>query len=203
MGTSPGDYVLLSISDSGTGMDKKTRKHIFDPFFTTKATGKGTGLGLSIAFGIVKSHGGHIICRTEPGRGTTFKIYLPAFRAVHDETERRPISDLTGGDETILLVEDEESVRKLAAHVLKKFGYTVLTASNGKEAMEVFSQEMGTDRPCRSRPDNARNGRKRLPQEYLETGTPYEGHHSQRLCGQWGNRRRSRRWSRLIDQKAL
>jgi PAS domain S-box-containing protein len=138
---SPGNYVLLSISDSGTGMDEETRKHIFDPFFTTKETGKGTGLGLSIVFGIVKSHGGNIQCFSEPGHGTSFKIYLPALRKTHGVAETPQLAAYPGGNETILLVDDEESVRKLAASVLKRFGYTVLTASDGKECVEVFSRE--------------------------------------------------------------
>ncbi|MFH0822521.1 MAG: PAS domain S-box protein, partial [Pseudomonadota bacterium] len=138
---SPGNYVLLGISDSGTGMDEKTRKHIFDPFFTTKETGKGTGLGLSIAFGIVKSHGGNLICYSEPGHGTTFKIYLPAVTAKHAPADTAPAAFMAGGDETILVVDDEESVRKLAGLILKRFGYTVLTASNGKEGLELFTKE--------------------------------------------------------------
>lgn len=137
--TMPGGYVVLSISDTGTGMDGQTRRHIFDPFFTTKETGKGTGLGLSIAFGIVKSHGGNILCYSEPGQGTTFKIYLPVSRLEIDDREVTELRTLVGGTETILLVDDEESVRTLAVRLLRKFGYSVLTAVNGKEALDVFS----------------------------------------------------------------
>ncbi len=135
----PGHYVMLSISDSGTGMDKETRKRIFEPFFSTKETGKGTGLGLSIAFGIVKSHGGNLLCYSEPGHGTTFKIYLPALKAAPNLAETGQSPAFVGGNETILLVDDEDSVRKLASQILKKFGYTVLTAVNGKKGVEVFS----------------------------------------------------------------
>ncbi len=138
LGASPGNYVRLTISDSGIGMDEETRKHIFDPFFSTKEIGKGTGLGLSIAFGIVKGHGGDIICDTEPGAGTSFSIYLPALAAPHRETRKGHVSALAGGNETILLVEDEEPVQRLATQMLEKVGYSVLTATNGKEGVEVF-----------------------------------------------------------------
>ncbi|MBI5249276.1 MAG: PAS domain S-box protein, partial [Desulfomonile tiedjei] len=138
--TRPGNYLLLSVSDSGTGMDDETRNHIFDPFFTTKETGKGTGLGLSIVFGIVKSHGGNIICYSESGQGTTFKIYLPALVATADPEETEFFERLRGGNETILLVDDEDSVRKLGAQILKKFGYSVLTATNGKEGLVVYRE---------------------------------------------------------------
>ncbi len=137
--TEPGKYVVMSISDTGIGMDEQTRQHIFDPFFTTKETGKGTGLGLSIAFGILKSHGGKILCYSEPGQGTAFKIYLPASPSGHDLEERTLLKPSVGGGETILLVDDEDGVRNLAARLFSKFGYSVLTAENGKEALEVFS----------------------------------------------------------------
>ena len=141
LGTKPGEYVLLSISDSGTGMDEKTGRHIFDPFFTTKETGKGTGLGLSIVFGIVKSHGGTIGCFSEPGKGTAFKIWLPAVTLDREEEDVTEIGVLQGGDETILLVDDEESVRKLGKIILTRFGYSVLTAKHGKEGVEIFARE--------------------------------------------------------------
>jgi two-component system, cell cycle sensor histidine kinase and response regulator CckA len=137
--TMPGRYVVLSISDTGTGMDAETKRHIFDPFFTTKETGKGTGLGLSIAFGIIKSHGGNILCYSEPEQGTTFKIYLPVSRSELGGRDGSELRTLIGGTETILVVDDEESVRTLAVRLLRKFGYSVLTAVDGKEALEVFS----------------------------------------------------------------
>ncbi|MFH1116406.1 MAG: PAS domain S-box protein [Pseudomonadota bacterium] len=141
LGTSPGNYVLLSISDSGTGMDEETRKHIFDPFFTTKESGKGTGLGLAIAFGIVKSHGGGVQCYSEPGYGSTFRIYLPALKTAHDAAQTVQFEAFTSGTETILVVDDEDSVREISAEMLEKFGYTVLTAAGGREGVGVFSRE--------------------------------------------------------------
>ena len=144
IGTSPGNHVLLTISDNGTGMDEETSKHIFDPFFTTKEKGQGTGLGLAIVFGIVKNHGGAIRCSSEVGRGTTFLIYLPVLTGAPDVAELGYLGDLVGGRETILLVEDEPSVRNRGAQVLKHFGYSVLTAANGKEGLEIY-RELSTE----------------------------------------------------------
>jgi two-component system, cell cycle sensor histidine kinase and response regulator CckA len=133
-----GPHVLLIVTDTGSGMDKDTVEHIFEPFYTTKGVGEGTGLGLAMVHGIVKHHGGHIRCYSEPGKGTTFKIYLPAL--VVDEEERetteRPVP--RGGSETILLVDDEDFIRDLGSRILEKAGYKVITASNGKEALEVY-----------------------------------------------------------------
>ena len=135
----PGRYVLLSVSDTGHGMDRETVKKIFDPFFTTKGFGKGTGLGLASVYGIVKSHGGTITCYSEAGKGTTFKIYLPATVEPEAEgieaVETKPIPR---GTEFVLLVDDEESVRDFARQALMKFGYRVLAASTGEEALELF-----------------------------------------------------------------
>ena len=140
IGTSPGNHVLLTTSDNGTGMDEDTRKHIFDPFFTTKETGQGTGLGLAIVFGIVKNHGGSILCSSEVGKGTTFQIYLPVMTEAPDVAELGQLEALVGGKETILLVDDEPSVRNRGAQVLKHFGYSVLTAANGKEGLEIYGE---------------------------------------------------------------
>ncbi len=141
----PGDYVLFSISDTGHGMGKETLEHIFDPFYTTKEVGKGTGLGLSIVYGIIKNHEGYITCYSRPEVGTTFRIYLPTI-----EPEAVPVDVLTapepeglarGGNETILLVDDEEFIRELGVDVLGRAGYTVLTANNGENALELYRQE--------------------------------------------------------------
>ena len=137
----PGSYVLLTVSDTGQGMDKKTLSHIFEPFFTTKEMGKGTGLGLAIVYGIVKNHDGHIICCSEPGQGATFKTYLPVIQTQKESEPQTEETPLKGGTETILLVEDEEDIRDLGTTILNHFGYKVLSAGNGKEALEIFQME--------------------------------------------------------------
>ena len=137
----PGRYALLTVSDSGHGMDKETLSHIFEPFFSTKEAGKGTGLGLATVFGIVKQHKGHVTCYSEPGHGTTFKIYFPAVQKGKDSetpTIERPIR---GGTETILLVDDEDVLRDLGISILTRFGYEVITAGNGKEALDIYQRE--------------------------------------------------------------
>lgn len=142
----PGHYVLLSVSDNGCGMDAETQEHIFEPFFTTKEVGKGTGLGLSTVYGIVKQSGGSIWVYSEPGRGTTFKIYLPKCddSAETDEVAEES-SHAPGGHETILLVEDEDVVRDLCKEVLEAYGYKVVLASNGIDGLRAcqdFSGQM-------------------------------------------------------------
>ena len=143
VGAKPGDYVMLSVSDTGHGMDHETLNHIFEPFYTTKETGKGTGLGLAMVYGIVKQHGGYIIGYSEPGMGTTFKIYLPVI-----PTETKPETPtekliLPRGTETVLLVDDEEMLRDLGKRILERSGYTVLTAANGKEALNLYGKQRG------------------------------------------------------------
>ncbi|MEW6386191.1 MAG: PAS domain S-box protein [Thermodesulfobacteriota bacterium] len=140
----PGPYVMLAMSDNGLGMDAETQARIFEPFFTTKKLGKGTGLGLATVYGIVKQSGGHIWVYSEPGQGTTFKIYLP--RVEEAVVLLRPRDAVTGplqGQETILVVEDDEALRTLIGEALKKYGYQVLTASHGEEALNLCPQWEG------------------------------------------------------------
>jgi two-component system, cell cycle sensor histidine kinase and response regulator CckA len=141
----PGPYVLLSVADTGAGMDKDTQSRIFEPFFTTKEKGKGTGLGLSTVYGIVKQSGGFIFAHSEIAHGTTFRIYLPR---VEDPTEHtgpvKNASVATGGSETVLLVEDEESVRELVRDTLTNKGYGVIEAENGEAGLRVFEEQTAT-----------------------------------------------------------
>ncbi len=143
LGAKPGRYVLLSVSDTGNGMDKETLQHIFEPFFTTKRPGEGTGLGLAMVYGIVKQHGGHIMCHSEPGRGTTFKMYFPA--PASDEELRRDQMEAPapGGSELILIVDDEKPIRELGSRIFTNAGYKVITASNGNEALDVYKARGG------------------------------------------------------------
>jgi len=134
----PGYHVLLMVTDTGSGMDRDTLEHIFEPFYTTKAVGEGTGLGLAMVHGIVRQHGGHIRCYSEPGTGTTFKIYFPALVSDEEQEETTTREMPRGGSETILLVDDEEMIRDLGSRILTKAGYKVIKASNGKDALEVY-----------------------------------------------------------------
>ena len=137
--TAPGRYVLLTIRDTGIGMDDQTRQYIFDPFFTTRETGSGTGLGLAMVYGIVTGHGGWITCESAPGKGTTFRIYFPAAGLVQiDRTVDVPKIAGVGGSETILIVDDEPVVRRLGRRLLERFGYTVLEAASGEEGLEIY-----------------------------------------------------------------
>lgn len=137
----PGDYVQLNISDTGTGMDAKTQKNIFEPFFTTKEFGKGTGLGLATVFGIVKQNHGHILVYSEVDIGTTFKLYFPNHAASVTKPRRASLTDeFPVGTEVILLVEDSEPVRELVSRILSDSGYKLLTAQNGRQAIEVMQQ---------------------------------------------------------------
>lgn len=138
----PGDFVMLAVSDTGTGMDADTRAHAFEPFFTTKPKGKGTGLGLSTVYGIVDQSGGGITIKTALGHGTTVRIYLPAVHAParKHEADSPPQNKNSFGSESILLVEDNEAVRELARRTLRQRGYTVLEASNAEEAIDLIQR---------------------------------------------------------------
>ncbi len=141
VGMEPGAFVMLAVSDNGQGMDADTRARIFEPFFTTKEQGKGTGLGLSTVHGVINQSGGHILVYSEPGRGTTFKIYLPRVDAPK-RAARRPLApvDVRRGAETLLVVEDEEDVRGLARDVLVEGGYTVLVAATAEDAVRICEE---------------------------------------------------------------
>ncbi len=135
----PGEYVMLSVTDTGAGMDAATLDRIFEPFFTTKELGKGTGLGLATVYGIVRQHGGFINVYSEPGMGTTFRVYIPvSHAAVAARESSEDLQQVQGGTETLLLVEDHEGLRQLAIETLTKLGYNVITAADGEEAIREF-----------------------------------------------------------------
>jgi PAS domain S-box-containing protein len=138
-----GEYVVLSVSDTGSGMDKEVQSRVFEPFFTTKEHGKGSGLGLSTTYGIVKQSGGNIMVYSEPGQGTVFKVYLPRALGTAEGPQQEDGGAISTGSETILLVEDEEMVRALAAQVLSTVGYRVVDAANGQEAIGVAESHQG------------------------------------------------------------
>jgi len=139
----PGRYVMLAVSDTGEGMDRETLSHAFEPFFTTKAAGSGTGLGLATVYGIVQQSNGHIWCYSEPGKGTTFKIYLPAHEGEAAGHQGKAAATAPSGTETILLAEDEDVLRALIARVLGEAGYTVLSAKDGAEALSLAERHEG------------------------------------------------------------
>jgi PAS domain S-box-containing protein len=140
----PGPYVLLSVTDTGVGMSKETQSRIFEPFFTTKEKGKGTGLGLSTVYGIIKQSGGYVFVQSELGQGTTFRIYLPQVDDPAESTRpARPTDEAGRGSETVLLVEDEESVRQLVRETLEAKGYTVVEAENGEAGLRAGEQHQG------------------------------------------------------------
>ena len=135
----PGDYVVLAVADSGHGMDAETAARIFEPFFTTKERGAGTGLGLATVYGIAKQFGGDIEVESEPGVGTTFRLYFPRVSATPEPFVSQPVDDgrPLQGAETVLLVEDEEALRSIGKEILEAYGYTVILAGDGLEALEV------------------------------------------------------------------
>ncbi len=147
VGVAPGAYVMLALSDTGVGMSKDTLAHIFEPFFTTKEKGQGTGLGLPMVYGIVKQSGGNIWVYSEPGRGTTFKIYLPRVEeSVRPAEPATPLPVRLGTSETILLVEDDDAVRRLLRQTLKKGGYRLLEAARPNEALDLCEKNLGAIR---------------------------------------------------------
>lgn len=137
----PGEYIYLSVTDSGEGMDKYTMEHMYEPFFTTKKPGEGTGLGLSIVYGIIGNHGGQIICYSEQGVGTTFKMYLPVNSMDKDDKALDQENLDMEGSETILLIDDEEPILKIAKGVLEIFGYKTYLATGGREGLELFQRK--------------------------------------------------------------
>ncbi len=142
----PGKFVCLSVEDTGVGMDQETLRHIFEPFFTTREVGKGTGLGLAVVYGIVRQHEGWINVYSEPGRGSTFKAYLPSFSAEpEEEPEEEPtfFQAIQGHGQRILVVEDEEGVRAFATTMLRESGYVVFGAASAEEALDIFEREKG------------------------------------------------------------
>jgi polar amino acid transport system substrate-binding protein len=135
----PGSFAVVMVSDTGIGMDDETKDKIFEPFFTTKELGKGTGLGLAIVYGIIKQHNGYINVYSEPGRGTTFKIYLPVVEQEQAADKRTAAPGYPkGGTETILMAEDDAKVQQLLELTLRQFGYEVILAGDGQEAVERF-----------------------------------------------------------------
>jgi two-component system, cell cycle sensor histidine kinase and response regulator CckA len=144
--TAPGDYVVLSVTDSGHGMDAETTARIFEPFFTTKERGAGTGLGLATVYGIAKQFGGDIEAESEPGVGTTFRLYFPRVSATAEPFSAQPVDDgrPLNGVETVLLVEDEEALRSIGKEILEAYGYTVILAGDGVEALEVAQNGAGS-----------------------------------------------------------
>jgi two-component system, cell cycle sensor histidine kinase and response regulator CckA len=138
VGMKPGSYVMLAVSDTGCGMDLETQSHIFEPFFTTKKMGKGTGLGLATVYGIIQQSGGYITVHSEPGRGTTFKVYLPRIEETAEPPQIVVVhSGMPRGSETIMVVEDKVGVRKLISDLLRESGYTVIEACSGAEALQI------------------------------------------------------------------
>ncbi|HPC47154.1 MAG TPA: response regulator, partial [Deltaproteobacteria bacterium] len=141
-GMKPGRYVRLTVTDTGVGMDEKTRERIFEPFFTTKDRSRGTGLGLASVYGIVRNHGGFIEVLSQPGQGTSFMIYLPASDS-EPVTETPSTQSIRTGRETVLLIDDEDMIRDVGSRMLGSLGYRVITASGGKEGLRLFEEHRG------------------------------------------------------------
>ena len=139
LGAIPGDYILLAISDTGHGMDQETVEKVFEPFFTTKEIGKGTGLGLSMVYGLIKKHHGYITCHSGPEQGSCFRLFFPTMIGNDQGIPNEEQTDMpAGGDEVILLVDDDALVRDLGEQILAKFGYKVLTAIDGESGVKTY-----------------------------------------------------------------
>ncbi len=137
----PGAYVCMTVSDTGTGMDEHTEGRVFEPFFTTKPSGEGTGLGMAMVYGLVKQHDGFISVYSEPGNGTTIRVYLPRARQIQGtDTELPDARRVAGGDETLLLAEDDDAIRRSATRNLEKWGYRVLAVADGVQALEILNE---------------------------------------------------------------
>jgi CheY-like chemotaxis protein len=143
-GPKPGNYVQLTVTDTGSGMDKETVERIFEPFFTTKEMGRGTGLGLASVYGIIKAHAGYIDVESKKGHGTTFSIYLPASEKKVQKVVKTA-EQVIEGTGTVLLIDDEEVILEVGQDLLEAMGYLVLTADNGEEAVEVYRKNRDTD----------------------------------------------------------
>ncbi len=143
LGSKPGEYIRLTISDTGHGMEEEILDHIFEPFFTTKEIGKGTGLGMAVVYGIVKSHGGYITCHSKLGQGTTFKIYFPVLplQEVEIAAEKEEKEKMPGGNESILLVDDDQTLLDVGRQIFSSYGYTVATAECGEEAIGIYKDQ--------------------------------------------------------------
>jgi PAS domain S-box-containing protein len=139
----PGSYAVVTVTDTGTGMDKATLEKVFEPFFTTKEVGKGTGLGLANVYGTIRQHNGSIEVASEPRRGTTFRIYLPAIQTAADDLQSSVVAEPPRGAETVLVAEDDATVRSMTHSILQKFGYTVIEAVDGEDAVRSFAKHRG------------------------------------------------------------
>jgi CheY-like chemotaxis protein len=143
----PGQYVMIAVADTGSGMDRATRARAFDPFFTTKEVGKGTGLGLSQVYGFARQSAGHVKIYSEIGEGTVIKIYLPRRLGAEEETTADGAPDAAGfvGTESVLVVEDDDALRAYTSEILRELGYRVLEAANGKSALEILGKDVAVD----------------------------------------------------------